>query len=261
MLIGSILGFAYTFLDLADYPFQNLAYRVSHATAHAHAYTEFSAPKNFTEAKLAAKKIYGDHQKTFYCGCYYDEQGKIDLKSCGYKIQQDTSRANRLEWEHIVPVSHIAFHLPCWQQKLCRKSNGETYKGRECCRELDEAFSKMEADLHNLVPEIGELNACRSNFRFGMIPYIETGQFGECYFKIDKENRRAEPKPELRGMIARIYLYVADRYGMNLSDSQFQLLSAWNREWPPEAWEIERDNRIANIQGHHNPFVLEYNRE
>lgn len=218
-------------------------------------------PKNFSEAKLAAKIIYADHRSTFYCGCTFDEQGQIDLKSCGYQIQQDIKRANRLEWEHIVPISHIAFHLPCWQQKLCSKSNGKSYKGRECCRKSDAQFSIMEADLHNLVPEIGELNACRSDFRFGLLPYIPLGQFGACCFKVDAEHRRVEPKPELRGMIARIYLYVADRYNMNLSDSQLQLLRAWNREWPPEAWEIERDRRIADIQGNHNPYVTRYSKE
>jgi deoxyribonuclease-1 len=217
------------------------------------------APKNFIEAKIQAKKIYSDHRATFYCGCQFDKYGKIDLKSCGYKVQKDFQRANRLEWEHIVPVSQIACHLPCWQQKECKKNNGKPCRGRECCRENDSLFSIIEADLHNLVPEVGELNACRSNFRFGVLPYIQPGQFGECHFKVDKENRRVEPKQELRGMIARIYFYVADRYGVQLSDSQLQLFQAWNKEFPPDAWEIERDNRIAKIQGNHNPFISDYN--
>lgn len=217
----------------------------------------FKTPKNFTEAKQLARKIYADYRKTFYCSCEFDEQGKIDLKSCGYQIQQDIQRAKRVEWEHIVPISQIAAHLPCWQKKICTKENGERYKGRACCREIDAVFAKMEADLHNLVPEIGELNACRSNFRFGMLAHIKPGQFGECYFKVDRETRRVEPRQEIRGMIARIYLYVADRYAVHLSDSQLQLFKAWDRAFPPDAWELERDNRIAKIQGH-NPYIIGY---
>lgn len=219
------------------------------------------AARNFREAKLAAKKIYADHRSTFYCGCRFDQYGNIDLKSCGYKVQRDLQRAQQLEWEHIVPVSQIASHLPCWQQKQCRKGNGESYKGRECCRDMDKMFAIMEADLHNIVPEVGELNACRSNFRFGMLPYIKPGQFGECDFKLDKENRRVEPKRELRGAIARTYLYVAERYGVRLSDSQLQLFKAWNKELPPDAWEVERDKRIAKIQGNHNSYIVDYNKQ
>ncbi len=246
LIAGQGVGFR-----VADYNNNSVASVVSRAL--------IESPKNFTEAKIAAKKIYADHRMTFYCSCSFDKHGKIDLASCGYKIQQDKRRANRIEWEHIVPISHIASHLPCWQNKQCTKESGKPYKGRECCREIDAVFAKMEADLHNMVPEIGELNACRSNFRFGMLPYVVAGQFGECEFKVDKEHRRAEPKRAVRGMIARTYLYMADRYGVHLSDSQLQLFRAWNKELPPDAWEIERDKRIAAIQGNHNLYISDYN--
>jgi len=218
-----------------------------------------TAPQNFTEAKQVAKQIYSDHRYTFYCGCKFDKHGKVDLHSCGYKIQNDARRARRLEWEHIVPVSRMASHLPCWKNKLCSKERGGSYGGRNCCREIDPAFVKMEADLHNLVPEIGELNACRSNFRFGMLPFVKPGQFGECSIKIDKETRRVEPDVQVRGMIARVYLYIEQTYHLRLSDSQLQLFRAWNKLYPPEPWEIERDRRIYLIQGNHNPFVLGLN--
>ena len=49
-------------------------------------------------------------------------------------------RANRIEWEHIMPAENFGKHLPCWQ-------NG----GRKAC-EKDPLFNKMEGDMHNLVP-------------------------------------------------------------------------------------------------------------
>lgn len=264
-IIGFVLALALTVilkqgLAFSDSEFLSLQKLADLASHHQSSYPNpnTDAPRNFQEAKVFAKEIYADHRVTFYCGCRFNEQGRIDLPSCGYKIQRDLERAHRLEWEHIVPISQIASHLSCWQKKECRKANGAPYKGRACCREIDPTFAIMEADLHNLVPEIGELNGCRSNFRFGMLPYIESGQFGECHFKIDKEHRRVEPRHEVRGMIARIYLYVAERYGVHLSDSQLQLFKAWSKEYPPDAFEIERDKRIAKIQGNHNPYVTGY---
>ncbi len=216
-----------------------------------------AGPQNFTEAKDIAKRMFEDHRTTFYCGCHFDKHNVVDLKSCGYKIQNDQRRAQRLEWEHIVPVSLVAAHRPCWKEKLCCK-DGQYYGGRKCCQQIDKAFAKMEADLHNLVPEIGELNALRSNYRFGVLPHIPEGQLGECQFKIDPETRRVEPQPSVQGIIARTYLYMAMRYNINLSDSQVQLFNAWNKQHPPDTWEIEWDRRISGIQGNHNPYITEY---
>lgn len=217
-----------------------------------------TSPKNFSEAKRAARILYQDHRQTFYCGCKFDKHNKIDLQSCGYKIQEDPRRAKRLEWEHIVPISHLAAHLPCWKNKLCCNKQGQCFKGRRCCQKSDPQFCKMEADLHNLVPEIGELNAARSNYRFGVLPFVAEGQFGNCEIKIDSETRRVEPRITTRGVIARVYFYMSDSYGFHLSDSQRQLFQSWNALYPPDDWEIERNKRIKEIQGNDNPYISHY---
>ena len=58
-----------------------------------------------------------------------------------------------------------------------------------------------------------------------------------------------------RGAIARTYFYMRDRYQLNLSRQQTQLFTAWNKQYPVTAWECERDERIAKVQGNHNPYV------
>ena len=40
-----------------------------------------------------------------------------------------------------------------------------------------------------------------------------------------------------------------------LSDSQQKLFRAWDRLFPPDGWECERERRIARLQGNDNPFV------
>ena len=46
-----------------------------------------------------------------------------------------------------------------------------------------------------------------------------------------------------------------DRYNLNMSRQQQQLLMAWDKQYPVSPWEKERDRRIAAIMGHSNPFV------
>ena len=82
--------------------------------------------ESFSESKKLLKEIYKDHQTTFYCGCKYnplDKDNMIDRNSCGYvprneltKKGKENERANRIEWEHIMPAENFGRHLPCWRE-------------------------------------------------------------------------------------------------------------------------------------------------
>ena len=61
----------------------------------------------------------------------------------------------------------------------------------------------MQADMFNLYPAIGAVNALRSNYNFTMLPDAKS-DFGTCEMKID--NRKADPPEAARGQIARTYL-------------------------------------------------------
>lgn len=207
-------------------------------------------PTNFTEAKIVAKeKIYFDKQGgTIYCGCDYEWQGKsggtIDLQSCGYQVRKQEKRAKVLEWEHIVPAHNFGHFLQCW-------SKGG---GRKNCKN-DPIYNLMEGDLFNLAPSIGEVNGDRSNFNFGALSGSGNESYGQCSSQVNFKERTFEPRDEVKGMVARVYFYMYDRYDIKMSDSQTQLLMAWDKMYPVNEWEIERDNRIAKVMGFHNPFV------
>lgn len=199
----------------------------------------------FSQAKAAAVRINQDAPGTFYCGCRIDWQGKKgtpDLASCGYQIRKNRERAERIEWEHVMPAWQFGHQLGCWQRG-----------GRKNCRR-DPAYLRIETDLHNLQPSIGELNADRNNFAFSQWR-SGAGQYGSCPMKIDFRARLAEPPARARGAIARTYFYMRDRYGITLSRQQTQLLQAWHNAYPVSAWECRRDERIARLQGAHNPYV------
>lgn len=208
-----------------------------------------AAPATFREAKNHFQAIYAGHQQTFYCGCDFawnkttGSSGTVDLESCGYQMRRNANRAARIEAEHVLPAWWMGHQRQYWQ-------NG----GRNNCTRTDPVFSAMEADLHNLVPAIGEINGDRSNYRFGMVAG-SPDQYGQCQMQVDFKERVAEPPPHTRGMIARVYFYMADQYGLSISRQQQQLLSAWHRQYPVTEWELERDARITRIMGHGNPYV------
>ena len=209
-------------------------------------------PASFSKAKRLAAQIYKGHEVTIYCGCKYAYQGKKlvpEPSSCGYepriavtKKGKPNARAVRIEWEHVMPAWVFGHQLQCWQQG-----------GRKACKK-DPVFAKMEADLHNLVPAIGELNGDRSNFKFTMIPG-EARAYGKCDFEIDFKSKTAEPPETARGDIARIYLYMRDQYKITLSDQQTRLLETWAKSDPVDAWERQRNERVRTIQGNANPHV------
>ena len=204
-------------------------------------------PASFSSAKRLASRIYQSHPVTFYCGCpiqSYQKKLIPDLRSCGYHARKQMTRASRVEWEHVVPAWAFGHQLQCWQKG-----------GRRECRRHSTLFRHMEADLFNLVPAVGEINGDRSNFRFGVLPQVPD-MYGECDFKVDFKSRIAEPPEERRGMIARIYLYMADHYPFSLSRQQRKLYQAWSRLYPVTQWELQRNRLIRAIQGWGNAYVV-----
>ncbi|MCC5814245.1 MAG: endonuclease [Leptospira sp.] len=170
--------------------------------------------------------------------------------------RKNTERSQRIEWEHVVSAHAFGNTLPCWRQKLCSRK-GRSFKGRKCCIREDATFSMMEADLHNLRPVPGELNGDRSNFHFGILPE-KANQYGSCHFKVNFTLRLAEPDPSIRGDIARTYFYMEKTYGVRISSKNRRLYEIWNKQDPPDEWEIERNLRIKKIQGNDNPFISRY---
>lgn len=200
------------------------------------------APRTFREAKEIAWKIYAERPVDFYCGCKY-EGNRIDLKSCGYSVRKDANRAGRVEWEHIVPAWVIGNQRQCWQKG-----------GRDNCTANDPVFAAAEADLHNLVPSVGEVNGDRSNFAYGMLTE-KPSQYGQCQIVIDFKQKTAMPPENVRGPAARVTLYMADRYKLRLSSQDRRTYEAWNKMYPVSEWEQWRNQKTACAMGWGNPYV------
>lgn len=207
--------------------------------------------KNYSQAgKILLKDVYTDdlHNRTFYCKCKFDKDKNIDLQECGYKMRVDNPQRKRLSWEHIVPASRLGNKLTCWKtgHSNCSK------KGRKCCQKVSPRYQQMDADMHNLVPSINEINVDRSNFVFKDI-VGEARAYGKCDFEV--KNRTAEAEEGVRGDIARTYLYMNDRYNLGLTNSEITEFKKWNQKDPVSDWEKTRNRKIHAIQGNSNHFI------
>ncbi|MCX8688896.1 endonuclease [Gilliamella sp. B2973] len=205
--------------------------------------------QNFNAAKTKLVQLYKSNpeQTTFYCDCEFSWTGKkgiVDFSKCGYEPRKNLNRASRIEWEHVMPAENFGRHLQCWR-------NG----GRKECKK-DVTFNEMEGDLHNLQPSIGEVNGDRSNYRYSQFTNAFT-QYGQCKSAVDFQTRKFQPREEIRGIIARTYFYMSDKYNINLSDSEHKLMTAWNKTYPPDNWECNRNKLIEQIQGNDNKFVTQ----
>lgn len=211
---------------------------------------------SFSQAKRRLIDIYDDHRLTLYSACAYRDDKTVDYARCRYLPQRPEGRGRRIEWEHVVPAEAFGNSFVEWREghPECVDSRNRAFHGRHCAAKMNTLYRKVEADLHNLFPEIGEINALRSNLPMGVVtmpkPFILqslTARLGGGVF---------EPPINAKGPVARAHLYMDAAYPELhlLSKQRRQLFAAWSKQ-PVDAWECERNLRIRNVQGNLNPII------
>ncbi len=213
---------------------------------------------SFSSSKTKIKKLYvkAGYFTTFYCASRFDEEFILDHSTSGFQFRKNKTRANRLEWEHIVPAEAFGQSFNEWTDGHpdCVDSKGEPYKGRRCAGKTNEQFELMEADMYNLVPAIGEVNGDRSNYSYAMLQG-ELREYGNCNMEID--NQKAEPPDNKFGDIARTYMYMESAYQRGvISEKNVKLFEDWNRMDPVDQWECERARLVEQVQGNRNMIVV-----
>jgi len=221
-----------------------------------YAYSQNIQITSFSKSKKLLLKVYKDNPVTLYCGCSFKGK-KPNLSSCGYIPKKDKKRANRIEWEHVVPAHAFGQSFSEWRtgHPKCVNKNGKKFKGRKCAQKVNEEYRRMQADMFNLYPAIGEVNGRRSNYSMGIIEG-EKREFGKCDVEI--KGRKVEPREKIRGEIARTYMYMDSVYPGRgiISKKNWKLFEAWHRNDPVDKWECERAKRIEKIQGNGNEIVM-----
>lgn len=146
--------------------------------------------------------------------------------------------------EHVFPMSWVKNSLQCGSRNQCRKNSP--------------LFNRIEADLHNLYPSLSHLNSARRAFRYGVINGEKRAFGRQCDFEVDRRQRVAEPREEVRGDVARAMFYMEHRYqdaGLKLFKKQAELLLKWHYQDPPSKEEQRRNTLIESLQGNRNPFI------
>ena len=139
---------------------------------------------SFSKAKkMLERQIYFDHRVTLYCGASFDEK-KIDLPD-GFFTKKHQKRASKVEWEHAVPAENFGRAFEEWREghPQC-VSKGKPFKGRKCAEKVNMEYRHMQADMYNLFPAIGAVNAVRSNKQYSELPSAPSA-FGICEAKVD----------------------------------------------------------------------------
>ena len=159
----------------------------------------------------------------------------------GLYCGQDFGRRDRrYNVEHVFPMAWVTRELRCGSRAQCRRNSPR--------------FNRIEADMHNLFPARKDINKRRGAMAYAEIEgerWVEKG----CDLEVDKRRRRVEPRPAVRGEIARAMLYMSERYQLELYPRQRKLLLRWHRDDPPLAAEKRRARRIERLQGNHNSWI------
>ena len=133
--------------------------------------------------------------------------------------------------------------------------------------------SPMVSDLHHIYPASAKINSIRSNFRYTEVDYSQCKKFCRdmnCQTERPSSNiddyscltvdNEFMPRKADRGQVARGVLYfytIYDSYDITRVGS-VSLFRRWNTQFPPNAQEKTRNDRLNKTQGNRNPYVDDY---
>lgn len=224
---------------------------------------------------LLDDNVYSVHRATFYCGCQYtsdqdnDGSGDIDADRCGLAdVELQRHVRDTIQWEHVVPASLMPVgDYMCWQkekevQRCTREDGSVRYSNRQCCEYVSPSGKLMIHDLFNLVPSAAQLNQYRTNDPYGEVPdNVAYEGFGEQCGARDLNGTSSgreglfEPPDCKKGDVARIWFYMRQAHGVEISPASEALFLHWAAADPVSPWERFRHDKIAEIQKNVNPYV------
>lgn len=201
------------------------------------------------------KKVYTDYRYTLYCNIPFDENKKLIFPE-NFDVSKVSGRVERIEIEHVIPAEEFGSYIKQWWfgDEHCIDKQNIPYKGRKCAEKTSRIFRLMQSDMYNLYPSTGSLNAIRGNAEFTEFPKFFPSLFQNCLIKVS--DNKIEVPDQVKGIIARIYLYFEEQYPFfKIKPEQKSLFLKWDKEFPPNEWECLRTYRIEKLQKNENNIV------
>ncbi len=122
-------------------------------------------------------------------------------------------------------------------------------------------------DIHHLRPSDVQVNSSRGNLDFDYGGTANVKNCAEC----KRDSDSWEPPNDVKGDVARMLFYMAVRYeagdkvDLELNDrvnngsipyhGKLSVLLEWHEQDPVSEWELNRNEKIEEIQGNRNPFI------
>jgi subtilisin-like proprotein convertase family protein len=117
------------------------------------------------------------------------------------------------------------------------------------------ATGDAKSDLHHLFPTDSKANSTRGSFPFGEVVTVQWSKNGSK-FGLDAQGRKVfEPPDEHKGNVARALFYFSAEYNKRIPAEEESVLRQWNKSDAVDSAELERNRKIADIQGNRNQFV------
>ena len=215
----------------------------------------YDAPDNRSQVKNILKMIDLDYKRARLTGCSYTydttscmDKSIVDLSTCDVKETNQT-----IKWVQVVPDTFFGRHMACMNEPVCINVFTKVKFGSPlCCRRVNAKYKMMEADLFNLIPVVSEVAAKRGTRIFSDVPN-PSFKIGSLKF----DERYMEPSDEVKGDIARVYLYMDERYDLELSKHQKEIFEVWHRLDPVDDHECAIAKIILKVQGGENSLIEE----
>ncbi len=179
--------------------------------------TRFSDPETVIKDQFWGN-LYANGGKSFFCDKTFNKKGF--LLTDGY----------------IYPLADIRSALRCGTSRECKQDN---------------RYRQIASDLHNMIPVNNRTEMKRRNVRYENLG--NTIREDDCGMR--ESAGFFEPPERVKGDVARTLAYMVDTYGLPWLGST-AVFKGWNRLDPPDDTELSRHQRIAEIQGNENPFVV-----
>lgn len=135
-------------------------------------------------------------------------------------------------------------------------------------------ISPMRSDLFNMLPCHGSANSARNNSRYGEVAdataqWYGIGPTGNYVTQgsipanpgawSERSGEIWEPRESEKGNVARLVFYFYTMYpeaaGAISAVADPAVLYQWHQADPADATELQRNNRVASVQGNRNPYI------
>lgn len=209
---------------------------------------------SFSASESALIKIYAKHKKLPLSGASYIFNpyscpviSYVSERRSPYKYSEEQ---RDIVWMHLVPEHVMGRGMECMREKVCRSIyKKRLFSGARCCRKRSEKFKMMSSDMFNIIPVMQGTKERRFERFFITLP--EAGAYA------DTQVIPGESWGDIahKGEIARSYLYLRNRYGLELNGEEEALFTRWHKKYPPSSWERIKNREIYKVQGTFNPYI------